>query len=177
MFYDINALFINESRGTMSRLNGEQVKIGYGDTTIINNLDVEIPDGKVTSIIGPNGCGKSTLLKALSRLLSIKDGAINLDGESIHAQSTKEIAKKIAILPQSPEVADGLTVGELVSYGRFPHQKALVVYQLKIKKIDWALTVTGTSDFRHRSINDLSGGQRQRVWIAMALAQRTDIIF
>ena len=76
MFYDINALFINESRGTMSRLNGEQVKIGYGDTTIINNLDVEIPDGKVTSIIGPNGCGKSTLLKALSRLLSIKDGAI-----------------------------------------------------------------------------------------------------
>ena len=123
MFYDINALFINESRGTMSRLNGEQVKIGYGDTTIINNLDVEIPDGKVTSIIGPNGCGKSTLLKALSRLLSIKDGAINLDGESIHAQSTKEIAKKIAILPQSPEVADGLTVGELVSYGRFPHQK------------------------------------------------------
>ena len=177
MFYDINALFINESRGTMSRLNGEQVKIGYGDTTIINNLDVEIPDGKVTSIIGPNGCGKSTLLKALSRLLSIKDGAINLDGESIHAQSTKEIAKKIAILPQSPEVADGLTVGELVSYGRFPHQKALVVYQLKIKEIDWALTVTGTSDFRHRSINDLSGGQRQRVWIAMALAQRTDIIF
>ena len=161
----------------MSRLNGEQVKIGYGDTTIINNLDVEIPDGKVTSIIGPNGCGKSTLLKALSRLLSIKDGAINLDGESIHAQSTKEIAKKIAILPQSPEVADGLTVGELVSYGRFHIKKALVVYQLKIKKIDWALTVTGTSDFRHRSINDLSGGQRQRVWIAMALAQRTDIIF
>ena len=107
----------------MSRLNSEQVTIGYGDTTIINHLDVEIPDGKVTSIIGPNGCGKSTLLKALSRLLSVKDGTINLDGESIHTQSTKEIAKKIAILPQSPEVADGLTVGELVSYGRFPHQK------------------------------------------------------
>ena len=85
----------------MSRLNGEQVTIGYGDTTIINHLDVEIPDGKVTSIIGPNGCGKSTLLKALSRLLSVKDGTINLDGESIHTQSTKEIAKKIAILPQS----------------------------------------------------------------------------
>lgn len=118
----------------MSRLNGEQVTIGYGDTTIINHLDVEIPDGKVTSIIGPNGCGKSTLLKALSRLLSVKDGTINLDGESIHTQSTKEIAKKIAILPQSPEVADGLTVGELVSYGRFPHQKDLDVYQMKIKK-------------------------------------------
>ena len=107
----------------MSRLSGEQMKIGYGDSTIINNLDVAIPDGKVTSIIGPNGCGKSTLLKALSRLLSIKEGKINLDGKSIHATSTKEIAKKIAILPQSPEVPDGLTVGELVSYGRFPHQK------------------------------------------------------
>ena len=77
----------------MSRLSGEQVKIGYGDSTIINNLDVAIPDGKVTSIIGPNGCGKSTLLKALSRLLSIKEGRINLDGKSIHATSTKEIAK------------------------------------------------------------------------------------
>jgi len=170
--------YLDESRGIMSRLNGKQVKIGYGDTTIINNLDVEVPDGKVTSIIGPNGCGKSTLLKALSRLLSIKDGAIHLDGQSIHAQSTKEIAKKIAILPQSPEVADGLTVGELVSYGRFPHQKGFGRLTAEDKKeIDWALSVTDTSEFRHRSINDLSGGQRQRVWIAMALAQRTDIIF
>lgn len=170
--------YLDESRGIMSRLNGEQVKIGYGDTTIINNLDVEVPDGKVTSIIGPNGCGKSTLLKALSRLLSIKEGAIHLDGKSIHAQSTKEIAKKIAILPQSPEVADGLTVGELVSYGRFPHQKGFGRLTAEDKKeIVWALSVTGTSEFRHRSINDLSGGQRQRVWIAMALAQRTDIIF
>ncbi|TAA93200.1 ABC transporter ATP-binding protein [Staphylococcus saccharolyticus] len=162
----------------MSRLNCEQVKIGYGDSTIINYLDVAVPDGKVTSIIGPNGCGKSTLLKALSRLLSIKSGTINLDGQSIHAQSTKEIAKKIAILPQSPEVPDGLTVGELVSYGRFPHQKRFGRLTAEDKKeIEWALSVTGTSAFRHRSINGLSGGQRQRVWIAMALAQRTDIIF
>ena len=109
----------------MSRLSGEQVKIGYGDSTIINNLDVAIPDGKVTSIIGPNGCGKSTLLKALSRLLSIKEGKINLDGKSIHATSTKEIAKNSNFT--TPEVPDGLTVGELVSYGRFPHQKDLVV--------------------------------------------------
>lgn len=162
----------------MSRLNGQQVKIGYGDSTIINSLDVEIPDGKVTSIIGPNGCGKSTLLKALSRLLSVKAGQINLDGENIHAQSTKEIAKKIAILPQSPEVADGLTVGELVSYGRFPHQKGFGRLSAEDKEeIQWAMKVTGTYEFRERSINDLSGGQRQRVWIAMALAQRTDIIF
>ena len=162
----------------MNRLKAQEVEIGYGDHTIINNLDVEIPDGKVTSIIGPNGCGKSTLLKALSRLLSIKNGEIKLDGENIHTQSTKEIAKKIAILPQTPEVADGLTVGELVSYGRFPHQKGFGRLSAEDKKeIDWALSVTGTSEFRHRSINDLSGGQRQRVWIAMALAQKTDLIF
>ena len=162
----------------MNRLKAQQVEIGYGDHSIINNLDVEIPDGKVTSIIGPNGCGKSTLLKALSRLLTIKNGEIQLDGQNIHTQSTKEIAKKIAILPQTPEVADGLTVGELVSYGRFPHQKGFGRLSAEDKKeIDWALNVTGTSEFRHRSINDLSGGQRQRVWIAMALAQKTDIIF
>ena len=140
----------------MNRLKAQEVEIGYGDHTIINNLDVEIPDGKVTSIIGPNGCGKSTLLKALSRLLSIKNGEIKLDGENIHTQSTKEIAKKIAILPQTPEVADGLTVGELVSYGRFPHQKGFGRLSAEDKKeIDWALSVTGTSEFRHRSINDL----------------------
>lgn len=161
----------------MSRLSGEQVKIGYGDSTIINNLDVAIPDGKVTSIIGPNGCGKSTLLKALSRLLSIKEGKINLMVRVFMPRPRKK-QLKIAILPQSPEVPDGLTVGELVSYGRFPHQKGFGRLTAEDKKeIDWALSVTGTSEFRHRTINDLSGGQRQRVWIAMALAQRTDIIF
>ncbi|MDW5472435.1 ABC transporter ATP-binding protein [Staphylococcus equorum] len=162
----------------MSRLEGEQVTIGYGENVIVENLDVHIPDGKITSIIGPNGCGKSTLLKALSRLLPIKSGEIKLDGGNLHAQATKDIAKKIAILPQSPEVADGLTVGELVSYGRFPHQKGFGRLSAEDKKeIDWALSVTGTYEFRLRPINDLSGGQRQRVWIAMALAQRTDIIF
>lgn len=165
-------------REFMSRLEGEQVTIGYGENVIVENLDIHIPDGKITSIIGPNGCGKSTLLKALSRLLPIKSGVIKLDGENLHAQATKDIAKKIAILPQSPEVADGLTVGELVSYGRFPHQKGFGRLSAEDKKeIDWALSVTGTYEFRLRPINDLSGGQRQRVWIAMALAQRTDIIF
>lgn len=162
----------------MNRLNGQQVTIGYGEHVIVSDLDVEIPDGKVTSIIGPNGCGKSTLLKALSRLLSVKNGKILLDGKNIHTQSTKEIAKKIAILPQSPDVADGLTAGELVSYGRFPHQKGFGRLSTEDKEeIDWALKVTGTYDFKHRAINDLSGGQRQRVWVAMALAQKTDIIF
>ena len=95
----------------MTRLNGNQITISYGDNVIVNNLDITVPDGRITSIIGPNGCGKSTLLKALSRLLTISNGEIVLDGESIHKQATKELAKKIAILPQSPEVADGLTVG------------------------------------------------------------------
>ncbi len=175
LFY---AYYVLGRRETMTRLEGEQVTIGYGDNVIVDQLDVHIPTGKITSIIGPNGCGKSTLLKALSRLLPIKGGEIKLDGEDLHAQSTKEVAKKIAILPQSPEVADGLTVGELVSYGRFPHQKGFGRLSAEDKKeIDWAMTVTGTYEFRLRPINDLSGGQRQRVWIAMALAQRTDIIF
>lgn len=162
----------------MSRLTGKEVTIGYGDRVIVNNLDVTIPDGKITSIIGPNGCGKSTLLKALSRLLQTKNGKILLDGKNIQMQSTKEVAKKIAILPQSPDVADGLTAGELVSYGRFPHQKGFGRLSEQDKEeIDWAMRVTGTIDFKHRAVNDLSGGQRQRVWIAMALAQKTDIIF
>ncbi|MDO5375152.1 ABC transporter ATP-binding protein [Staphylococcus rostri] len=162
----------------MSRLTGKEVTIGYGDRVIVNNLDVTIPDGQITSIIGPNGCGKSTLLKALSRLLNTKSGEICLDGKNIQTQPTKEVAKKIAILPQSPDVADGLTAGELVSYGRFPHQKGFGRLSEKDKEeIDWAMRVTGTIDFKHRAVNDLSGGQRQRVWIAMALAQKTDIIF
>lgn len=162
----------------MSRLTGKEVTIGYGDRVIVNNLDVTIPDGQITSIIGPNGCGKSTLLKALSRLLNTKSGEICLDGKNIQTQPTKEVAKKITILPQSPDVADGLTAGELVSYGRFPHQKGFGRLSEKDKEeIDWAMRVTGTIDFKHRAVNDLSGGQRQRVWIAMALAQKTDIIF
>ena len=126
----IEIIFINrknfiESREIMNRLHGQQVKIGYGDNTIINKLDVEIPDGKVTSIIGPNGCGKSTLLKALSRLLAVKEGEVFLDGENIHTQSTKEIAK-IAILPQSPGSSRWLNCWRISFIWSFSHQKDLV---------------------------------------------------
>lgn len=162
----------------MNRLNASQVDIGYRNTTIIKELDVQIRDGKITSIIGPNGCGKSTLLKALSRLIEVKNGEVLLDNQNIQHQSTKEVAKKIAILPQTPTVTDSITVEELVSYGRFPHQKGFGRLSKKDKdEIEWSLNVTGITEFRHQSINDLSGGQRQRVWIAMALAQKTDIIF
>ncbi len=162
----------------MVRLYTDHLHIGYGERLIVKDLSVEIPDKKITTIIGSNGCGKSTLLKAITRLISPQSGTVVLDGENILKENTKVLAKKMAILPQTPESASGLTVGELVSYGRFPYQKGFGRLKKKdYEVIDWALEVTGTKDFKFRSVDALSGGQRQRVWIAMALAQETDIIF
>lgn len=162
----------------MVRLYTESLKIGYGERLIVKDLSVEIPDKKITTIIGSNGCGKSTLLKAITRIIPHQSGTVILDGGDISKENTKLLAKKMAILPQTPESASGLTVGELVSYGRFPYQKGFGRLSKKdYEVIDWALEVTGTIDFKFRSVDALSGGQRQRVWIAMALAQETDIIF
>lgn len=162
----------------MVRLYTDQLNIGYGERLIVKNLSVEIPDKKITTIIGANGCGKSTLLKAATRIISHQSGSIVLDGEHIAKEHTKILAKKMAILPQAPESASGLTVGELVSYGRFPYQTGFGRLSKKdYEVIDWALEVTGTIDFKFRPVDALSGGQRQRVWIAMALAQETEIIF
>ncbi|OIU68793.1 ABC transporter ATP-binding protein [Rossellomorea aquimaris] len=162
----------------MVRLYTNEINIGYGDQLIVKDLSVQIPDKKVTTIIGSNGCGKSTLLKAITRIISHQSGNVLLDGEDISKGNTKELAKKMAILPQTPESASGLTVGELVSYGRFPHQKGMGRLSKKdYEVINWALDVTGITDFKYRQVDTLSGGQRQRVWIAMALAQETDIIF
>ncbi|MBS4218529.1 ABC transporter ATP-binding protein [Bacillus sp. FJAT-49711] len=162
----------------MVRLYTNGLNIGYGERLIVKNLSVEIPDKKITTIIGSNGCGKSTLLKAITRIISHQSGTIVLDGKHISKENTKTLAKKMAILPQTPESASGLTVGELVSYGRFPYQNGfgrLTKHDYEV--IDWALEVTGTIDFKFRPVDSLSGGQRQRVWIAMSLAQETDIIF
>ncbi|WP_221568439.1 ABC transporter ATP-binding protein [Alkalihalobacillus sp. TS-13] len=162
----------------MIRLHTTDLNIGYDERSIVKNLSVKIPDKKITTIIGPNGCGKSTLLKAITRIISYQSGNVVLDGENITKQNTKELAKKMAILPQTPENASGLTVSELVSYGRFPYQKGFGrLTKRDYEMIDWALEVTGTIDFKYRPVDALSGGQRQRVWIAMALAQETDIIF
>jgi len=162
----------------MVRLYTEDISIGYGERLIVKDLCVEIPDKKITTIIGSNGCGKSTLLKAITRIIPHQSGSALLDGEEISKINTKTLAKKMAILPQTPESISGLTVGELVSYGRFPHQKGFGKLTKKdVQAIDWALDATGTSEFKYRSVDALSGGQRQRVWIAMALAQETDIIF
>lgn len=162
----------------MVRLFTRDLSIGYGERLIVNKLNVDIPDHKITTIIGPNGCGKSTLLKAITRIIPHQTGSVILDGGNIAKENTKELAKKMAILPQTPEGAAGLTVGELVSYGRFPYQSGLGRLTKKdYDVIDWALEVTGVMDFKFRPVDALSGGQRQRVWIAMALAQETEIIF
>ncbi|MGG7620376.1 ABC transporter ATP-binding protein [Bacillus coreaensis] len=162
----------------MVRLYTDQLSVAYGDRTIVKNLSIHIPDNKITTIIGSNGCGKSTLLKAITRIIAQQAGTVLLDGEDIAKQHTKELARKMAILPQSPESVGGLTVGELVSYGRFPYQKGFGrLTKRDFEVIDWALEATGTMDFKFRPVDALSGGQRQRVWIAMALAQETDIIF
>ncbi|NQX67781.1 ABC transporter ATP-binding protein [Paenibacillus alba] len=162
----------------MARLYINDLNIGYGERLIVKNLSVAIPDQQITTIIGANGCGKSTLLKATTRIISHQSGSIVLDGALISKENTKALAKKMAILPQAPESASGLTVGELVSYGRFPYQSGLGRLTKKdYDVIEWALEVTGTTEFKYRPVDLLSGGQRQRVWIAMALAQETDIIF
>ncbi len=149
----------------MVRLHTNALSISYGEHFIVKDLSVEIPDKKITTIIGPNGCGKSTLLKAMTRIIAHQSGAIILDGKSISKEHTKTLAKKMAILPQSPESASGLTVGELVSYGRFPYQQGFGRLTKKdYEVIDWALEVTGTKEFKFRPVDALSGGQRQRVW-------------
>lgn len=162
----------------MVRLSAQDLRIGYDERLIVKNLSITIPDKKITTIIGPNGCGKSTLLKAMTRIIPHQSGTILLDGANISKESTKVLARKMAILPQTPESTSGLTVSELVSYGRFPYQKGFGQLTKKdIEVIEWALEVTGTTDFKYRPVDALSGGQRQRVWIAMALAQETEIIF
>lgn len=161
----------------MAVLSAEQISVGYYDLLVIDGLNVTIPEQKITTIIGPNGCGKSTLLKAISRLLKTKKGTVYLDGKAIHQLPTKEIAKKMAILPQTAEAPAGLTVFELVSYGRYHHRKGIGTLKKEdMDQIMWALEVTGLSELKDRPIDALSGGQRQRAWIAMSLAQDTEIL-
>ncbi|NHN32447.1 ABC transporter ATP-binding protein [Paenibacillus agricola] len=162
----------------MERLYTEQLDIAYGDVSIVDNLNISIPSGQITALVGANGSGKSTILKAMARMMKPKAGTVFLDGKSIHRQATKDVAKQLAILPQNPIAPDGLTVSELVTYGRFPHQKGFGSLSKEDKEaVRWSIEMTGMNEFYDRPVDQLSGGQRQRAWIAMALAQGTNILF
>ncbi|MFB8025447.1 ABC transporter ATP-binding protein [Streptomyces sp. NPDC056465] len=159
------------------RLAARGVSVGYGGRTVIDGLDVTVPSGLITTIIGPNGCGKSTLLRTLTRLLKPTAGAVVLDGEDIAALRTREVARKLGLLPQGPVAPEGLTVADLVARGRHPHQSWLRQWSSDdAAVVERALAMTGVSDLADRPVDSLSGGQRQRVWISMTLAQGTDLL-
>lgn len=153
------------------------LELGYAQRTVISELDLEILPGKVTSIVGANACGKSTMLRAMSRLLTPRSGQVLLDGHKIHTMPAKKLAQTLGLLPQSPSAPEGITVSELVSRGRHPHQSLFSRWNREDDvAVAEALEATATTELIDRPVDELSGGQRQRVWIAMALAQRTDIL-
>ncbi|MGX1911508.1 ABC transporter ATP-binding protein [Streptomyces phaeochromogenes] len=163
--------------GDTSRLAARGVTVGYGGRIVIDELDVAIPPGVITTVIGPNGCGKSTLLRTLSRLLKPTSGTVVLDGDDIVKLRTRDVAKKLGLLPQAPVAPEGLTVSDLVARGRHPHQSWLRQWSSDdVAVVERALAMTGVSDLADRPVDSLSGGQRQRVWISMTLAQGTDLL-
>jgi iron complex transport system ATP-binding protein len=167
----------SKGRDCMPRLNTNRLSLAYGSRRIVEELNLSIPDGQITALVGANGSGKSTILKAMARILSPHGGGVILDGKEIHRQSTREVAKQLAILPQNPTAPEGLTVQELVSFGRYPHQKGFGSLGAEDRRmVEWALQATGMYGFADRPVDQLSGGQRQRAWIAMALAQGTEIV-
>lgn len=158
-------------------LRATQLGVGYGDRRIIDDLTVAIPEGSFTVIVGPNACGKSTLLGALARILPAKSGTVVLDGQDIHRMRTKELARHIGLLPQSSIAPEAITVIDLVSRGRHPHQGVFRQWSaIDEERVQQALADTGLSDLANASVDRLSGGQRQRVWIAMVLAQDTPVV-
>ena len=161
----------------MTRLRAEALTLGYDGPPIITDLDVELLDGKVTAIVGANACGKSTLLRGLARLLKPRSGAVHLDGKALADMATLDIAKILGLLPQTPLAPDGITVADLVSRGRYPHQGWFRRWtEEDHAAASRALDATGTAELVDRQVRQLSGGQRQRVWVAMALAQETDLL-
>lgn len=160
-----------------ARLRGDSLTLGYGKKVVADNLSVVIPDGHFTAIIGPNGCGKSTLLRTLSRLMSPTQGHVYLDGEQIQRFNSKEVARRIGLLAQNATTPGDITVQELVSRGRYPHQPLFTRWrQEDDRAVQQAMQATGVADLALQSVDTLSGGQRQRAWIAMVLAQETAIM-
>ncbi|OLV16493.1 ABC transporter ATP-binding protein [Deinococcus marmoris] len=158
-------------------LSTHDLKLAYGTSVIVPHLNLSLKGGLVTSIIGPNGCGKSTLLRALARLRPVTGGNVELYGQALHSLPSKEVARRLAILPQGPTAPEGLSVEELVWFGRHPHQGRFPVRRPEDREaVAWALSQTGMTIFAGRPLEALSGGQRQRAWIAMSLAQQTEIL-
>jgi ABC-type cobalamin/Fe3+-siderophores transport system ATPase subunit len=168
---------IPNSAGAPSPLIAENLDLAYDQRQIVSDLDVSIPDGKFSIIVGPNACGKSTLLRALARLLPPAKGTVLLDGNNIEKMKTKKIAQRLGLLPQSSIAPDGITVAELVSRGRHPHQSFLRQWtDADEAAVLSALRATNTEELSSRLVDELSGGQRQRVWVAMVLAQETSLL-
>jgi iron complex transport system ATP-binding protein len=159
------------------RLEAQDLRVGYGGREVLTGLDLRVRTGAVTAIIGPNGSGKSTLLRTLGRLLEPVGGSVLLSGDPIASLPTREVAKRIALLPQGPTAPEGMTVQELVARGRHPHQTLFRQWTVEDEdKVTAALELTGLIDLADRNVETLSGGQRQRAWIALTLAQDTDIL-
>jgi iron complex transport system ATP-binding protein len=158
-------------------LAADNVTLAYGQRVVSEALTVQVPPGKITAIVGANACGKSTLLRALARLLKPQAGTVLLDGQDIHTLATKEVARRLGILPQTPLAPSGISVTDLVARGRYPHQRLVRQWtQADEAAVATAMQATHVLTLAARPVDELSGGQRQRVWIAMALAQETDIL-
>jgi iron complex transport system ATP-binding protein len=158
-------------------LAAKAVTLSYGDRPVVESLDVAVPPGRVTVIVGANACGKSTLLRALARLLRPDAGQVVLDGRDLHRLPTREVARVLGLLPQAPSAPEGIVVADLVARGRHPHQRMLGRWSAADDlAVAEALAATATAGVADRAVDELSGGQRQRVWIAMALAQQTDVL-
>ena len=161
----------------VAALGARDLVLGYGGRTIVDGLSVDIAPGAVTAIVGPNACGKSTLLRGLSRLLSPTRGQVVLDGRDISAMKTKDVARRLGLLPQTSIAPEGITVADLVARGRFPHQRVLRQFSRDDERaVTDAMAATGVDALAGRPVDELSGGQRQRVWVAMVLAQQTPVI-
>lgn len=162
---------------THHRLAVEGVTLGYAERTVVEDVDLDVAAGRITCIVGANACGKSTLLRAMARLLKPRAGQVVLDGRDLHAMPTKQVARTLGLLPQSPIAPEGIVVADLVDRGRHPHQGVLARWTSADEEaVAEALRLTDTAALADRCVDELSGGQRQRVWIAMALAQQTDLL-
>jgi iron complex transport system ATP-binding protein len=161
----------------VSKLRTEKITLAYDEGAVVKELTIGVPEGRITSIVGPNGCGKSTLLRSLARLMKPRGGAVYLDGAAISKLPTREVARRLGILPQSPTAPQGLTVRELAAQGRYPHQGWLRQWSKADERaVEKALQTTGVAELADRTLDTLSGGQRQRAWISMALTQETETL-